>query len=141
MLTSSERKALIAALFLLPLTALMVRLYGFQRTKEKFTPGHVQHRGRDPSAELTHGYEIARMVNIAACRGVFKFNCLTRSLVLFYLLRRQGLSCQLAIGAQLRESRFSAHAWVELYGTPLNDTENVGVVFSAFNMTGNRSKP
>jgi transglutaminase superfamily protein len=45
--------------------------------------------------------------------------CLEQSLVLYYLLRRQGMPVRLAIGVQARP--FAAHAWVEHCGEPLND--------------------
>ena len=45
MLTSSERKTLIVASFLLPLTGVMVRLFGVQWTKEKLTPERMQPGG------------------------------------------------------------------------------------------------
>jgi hypothetical protein len=141
MLSRHERKAFCLALFALPLTALLVKVYGVQRTWTKLTPKSAGHSALPVSSQLTAGREVARMVSVAAHRGPYKATCLTRSLVLFWLLRRQGLPCELMIGTQLTGGLLSAHAWVELFGTPLNDKETVGEEFKAFDMTGDRSKP
>jgi hypothetical protein len=45
--------------------------------------------------------------------------CLERSLTLYYLLRRAGISATLRLGVQPHP--FAAHAWVEREGVPLND--------------------
>jgi transglutaminase-like putative cysteine protease len=45
--------------------------------------------------------------------------CLEQSLVLYYLLRRQGVPIRFVMGVQPRP--FGAHAWVEYEGTPVND--------------------
>jgi hypothetical protein len=47
--------------------------------------------------------------------------CLEQSLVLYYLLRRQGVPVRFAMGVQAHP--FAAHAWVEHRGEPLNDIE------------------
>jgi len=51
--------------------------------------------------------------------------CLEQSLVLYYILRRRGLAARYCQGVQ--SYPFTAHAWVEYQGTPLNDVpEHVG---------------
>lgn len=45
--------------------------------------------------------------------------CLEQSLVLYYLLRRQGVAVTFCMGVQAHP--FAAHAWVEYGGRPLND--------------------
>ncbi len=51
--------------------------------------------------------------------------CLEQSLVLYYILRRCGVAARYCQGVQ--SYPFTAHAWVEYQGTPLNDVpEHVG---------------
>jgi hypothetical protein len=45
--------------------------------------------------------------------------CLEQSLVLYYILRRRGLAAKYCQGVQ--SYPFTAHAWVEYRGAPLND--------------------
>lgn len=45
--------------------------------------------------------------------------CLEQSLVLYYLLRRQGVAAKFRMGVQAHP--FAAHAWVEYRGQVLND--------------------
>lgn len=65
------------------------------------------------------------MVELSSREGLREGNCLERSLALWWLLRRRGLSGQLRIGVRKREGKFEAHAWVEFEETVLNDSEEV----------------
>ena len=62
-----------------------------------------------------------------ALAGVFypgRARCLEQSLALFVLLRRRGIAAELRLGVQ--PYPFTAHAWVELDGVPLNErTETI----------------
>ena len=51
-------------------------------------------------------------------------NCLSRSLTLWWLLRRHGVAADVRLGVNLAEG-FAAHAWVEWQGQVLNDTPDV----------------
>ena len=64
---------------------------------------------------------IARMEAAAARNLFFSTNCLEQSLVLWWLLRRRGISAELRIGARKEVGRFEAHAWVEVDSVALND--------------------
>lgn len=59
-------------------------------------------------------------------------NCLKKSLVLWYLLRCQGIVSELRIGVRREQGEFQAHAWVEYQGIVLNDTPNVRQHFAMF---------
>jgi len=48
--------------------------------------------------------------------------CLEQSIVLYVLLRRRGVPAELKLGVQ--PSPFSAHAWVEHDGRPINEAED-----------------
>ena len=70
---------------------------------------------------------LARAVAIASRSGVFRPNCLVRSLALSRLLEGEQVpGWHLRIGVRERTGKFEAHAWVELDGEVLADsTEHV----------------
>jgi Transglutaminase-like superfamily len=51
-------------------------------------------------------------------------NCLVRSLTLWTLLLRRGVSTDLRVGFRKRDGRFEGHAWVEHAGAPINEDAN-----------------
>jgi len=54
-------------------------------------------------------------------RGPWASTCLTRSLVLYTMLRQHGHRPRFTVGVTGPEVRFSAHAWVSLGDTALGD--------------------
>lgn len=72
------------------------------------------------------------LVNIAARHTPFPVTCLTRSLLLQWLLRRRGVDSQLRIGVRLTQGALDAHAWVECDGVPVNDKPDVASQFAPF---------
>jgi hypothetical protein len=61
----------------------------------------------------------------------FEAKCLQRSLVLAWLLRREGISGQLRIGVRVSEAKLVAHAWIEVQGQPVNDSADYVATFDA----------
>ena len=59
-------------------------------------------------------------------RGPWTSTCLTRSLVLYAILRQHGYRPRFIIGVTGAESRFDAHAWVTLGDSALGDPRDVG---------------
>ncbi len=118
-----------AAAAWLPLFWLGLRLLG---------PPHFQAwlRRDNPSIEsslsLDEIVRIATLVNIAALHVPFPTTCLTRSLLLGWILRRRSVAAQLRIGVRLAEGALDAHAWVEYAGIPINDRPDVGQQFAPF---------
>jgi hypothetical protein len=96
-----------------------VNLLGFQRSL-----GMARWLGRGvrpmPDAGLTA--ESARVVITAAAFYPRRAMCLEQSLALFILLRRRGVDAQLKFGIQTLP--FSAHAWVEVDGMPVNEKQD-----------------
>ena len=72
----------------------------------------------------------ARMVRIAAERGLCRAKCLEQSLVLRWLLRRQGIDARIIFGARKEDEQMEAHAWVEIDGVPISDDEGAHQHFS-----------
>ena len=54
-------------------------------------------------------------------RGPWTSSCLTRSIVLYTLLRSHGYTPCLHIGVAGEPSRFLAHAWVTVQGRPVGE--------------------
>jgi hypothetical protein len=131
-LSWQERALLLQALVLLPFVSFCLHLLGMGRTQyalAKLCPHTISQSPETlwPQTETT-----ARMVAIAAHYSQLWTNCLKKSLVLWYLLRRQGIISELRIGVQHEVGKFQAHAWVEYQNIVLNDNQNVRQHFAMF---------
>jgi len=58
-------------------------------------------------------------------RGPWASTCLTRSLVLYAVLRQHGYRPRFIVGVAGAEARFGAHAWVTLGDTAVGDPRGV----------------
>ena len=79
-------------------------------------PGQTRSR----QAESATVAQTARIVNLAARVAPASSTCLHRSLTLWWLLARRGISSNLRVGVRRDDPRFQAHAWVEFDGTAVN---------------------
>jgi hypothetical protein len=127
-----ERSLLLQALILLPIVALCVHFLGMGRTQHALAKLCPQAISRSPEPMWPQVETTARMVAVAAHYSQFWANCLKRSLVLWYLLRRQGIFSDLRIGVQQRTGEVLAHAWIECQNKVLNDNPNVRQQFVPF---------
>lgn len=132
-LEAHERRFLVAALWMLPLTRLALSLFGFRRW-QSFLKRLVPHSSQpSPAGTATERGALAvRMVRAAARDGLGHPNCLSRSLVLWWLLARQGLAAELRIGARKNGDALEAHAWVELNGVVLGEEDDPHAHYAAF---------
>ena len=131
-LSWKERSLLLEALILLPLVALSLTLWGMRRTQSVLAQLSQQTMLVPSTALLPQVDKTARMVGIAAQYSLLRTNCLKKSLVLWCLLRRQGIESELRIGVRREQNEFQAHAWVEYEGIVLNDTQSVRQRFAMF---------
>jgi len=132
-LSSSERSTFLQAVVLLAATPLLLRWTRFRRGLS------VSARQRDGSYEidelrLTEARAIARMVAVAASHGFTRPRCLEHSLALWLLLRRRGIDCDLRLAVRRTDGRCEAHAWVEVCGVSLSDSEDPHRRFVAFDV-------
>jgi len=72
------------------------------------------------------------MVNTAV-RHVWRAStCLEKSLALWWLLGRQGIACEVRIGARKQGGKFEAHAWLERDGVAINEPQQEHRHYAAF---------
>lgn len=122
-LSGFERGLMLEAAATLLATWLGLRLVGFTRWKSALTWLALSANATTQlrAASKQRADAIARMSAAAARNLFFATNCLEKSLVLWWLLRRRGIAAELRIGARKELERFEAHAWVELDSRVLND--------------------
>lgn len=128
-LTGRERYLFVLAVLLLPMVRAGLWLLGLgplQRILDRLS--RVSRRSGIGRAEEVETR--ARAVSSAA-RHV-RASCLERSLLLWYLLRRQGVAAELRIGVRKAGSALQAHAWIEVDAQVLGDMADDGMHFTPF---------
>ncbi len=146
-----ERQLVVEALVLLPAVALALRIFGVRivcgtlartaglkacpagvgvcdRSGPKPCPATGSREGR-PDDEAR---AMRRALDIAARHTLVRPTCLTRSVTLWWLLRRRGIESTVRIGVRTANGGLEAHAWVERNGEVLNDSGDVGKQFAPF---------
>ena len=133
-LTPAERRLLIVSCGAAPLVTGGLALFGFRRVHAVMArwprPRNVRLRTANDAWERARS--AARVVTIAAGRGPVRATCLRRSLLLWWLLRWDGIETILRVGVNRDGGSLHAHAWVEYGGRPLNDAEDIALRFPAF---------
>lgn len=144
-LSPLERGMFFHSLWLLPMTACGLRLIGL-RNVESMMNSQVRRDQEPASGNASNRQRVAnaaaRMTEAASRYGVTRGNCLSKSLVLWHLLRRHGLGATLRVGGRKRRDSFEAHAWVELAGRSLDSSRDIQRSFVPFKgeLTGSRSE-
>ncbi len=126
------------AVVCLPLLTIGLRLFGLGRLRRLLVCFAIA--GRKPSrfgaADELEVVQYARgcatIIAMAGSSGLIKATCLPRSVMLWWLLLRRGVDCDLRLGVRTEDATLEAHAWVERNGVVLNDTEDVKQRYSAF---------
>ena len=134
MLAPHQRRLLLQALALVPLTALALRTCGFRRCSGALAR-LARRAGADPlppSAVRAAIGDTVRLFGVAVRRAPCAGTCLSRALVLWCLLRRQGVDADLRIGTRITAGELEAHAWVEYHGHPLAEDRRVHERYTAF---------
>ena len=128
-LNAMQKRMLLSAWLWLPLFWLGLRVLGLPRFQAWLlkTPAQSVH-----SLTLPVVRELGEAVNIAARHTPFPVTCLSRSLLLGWLLHRRGVASGLCIGVRLTQGKLDAHAWVECNGMPVNDWPDVVSRFTSF---------
>ena len=128
-LNGADQRTLLIAAFWMPLFWLGLRVWGLPRFQAR-----LQVSPMTPAVAMTLPdiQALGSLVSIAARHTLGPRTCLTRSLLLGWLLRHRGVDSQLRIGVRLTNGVLDAHAWVEWEGVPVNDQPDVGMQFASF---------
>jgi hypothetical protein len=133
-LPAPDRRLVLQLVALLPAVAAAIRIFGLRRVCRFLSRHPVIGEGAGAS-DAQGAREAARLVNAIACRIPGRPNCLTRSVTLWWILRRRGTDSALRIGVRTADGRFEAHAWVELDGLVVNDDADIAHRFAPFEGT------
>jgi len=124
---AKTRGIFLRAAVLLPVISLSLRVRGFRLTQQSlqnFSFFSNAEKGSALSALEGEPVRLAvRMVNAAARYGLGWPTCLEKSLVLWWLLRHEGIASCVRIGARMAGGKLEAHAWVEREGAAVNEPD------------------
>ncbi len=122
-----ERRAFLGAWIWLSLAKAGLATVGLARTTRILCPpAAATARGaKDVASEV-------KWIAIAARYVPGGASCLVRSVALLAVLRRRGLHSQLRIGVGDARPALEAHAWVEVDGVPVNDSDDVTARYRPF---------
>ena len=134
-LSAPERRYFFMGALFLPVAIVSLRMFNFRSVQQSLEKRHVDATrmdARDDAAIYAEVQTASRMVDAASRLGVARGNCLSKSITLWWLLRRQGIPVQLRLGARKTGDQLEAHAWVEMNGRVVNDSEDVRTKYSLF---------
>lgn len=136
LLRRGELGLLLQAPLLLPVAAMALRRWGLRRVQGAVArrPLRSDKADDDPAARQAAAERLGWCVQVAAAYGPWRANCLQRSLVLWWLLRRRGLEGDLRIGVRRDPASgvLEFHAWIEYGGFVLNDRRDVRQRYATF---------
>lgn len=120
-LPREERRAVLTMMWLVPALHVAVRVFDYRRTRAWLDRSSAQAAERTANSINALRLATSRVQVHSWLPG----NCLSRSLALWWLLRRRGYAPELRLGVSMAGGTFAAHAWVELDGRVLNDRQDV----------------
>ena len=129
-LKPTDRLLLLQITVALPLIALALSVCGFKRTYLGLS--RLAGSGRASGDPEMYKGQVKLWVRFVKQRGLFRGNCLSRSLVAWWLLRRRGMEVDLRIGTCKHSGEFQAHAWIEHRGLPVNAGPRVREHYATF---------
>lgn len=133
-LSPGNRRLLFQALLLLPIIHIALFFLGYSRLRgimEKLIPLKRIATQETETEVLHQAWDIARIVAIAAQRGLYRATCLRRSLLVWWFLRKENISSEICFGVRMVNQMLEAHAWVECDGIVINDAASVHENFQA----------
>jgi len=132
-LDQKQKRTVLVAAMMLVATRVGLRLLGF-RAWRKFLGSFGDRLATERVCEASFGraLAIARMQSSAERHLFFRPSCLEHSLVLHWMLRREGIAAAMRIGGRKQSGQFEAHAWIEVNGIPLGSAGTDGAEFVPF---------
>jgi len=130
-MSPADRRRCGRALYTLAWLGPCLRLAGLtrcQRWLARRAGGTAVVRG---AKALERAHEHAWALAVAVRNVPWRVRCLERSLALWWLLARDGISAEMRIGVRKLGRGIEAHAWVEVQGHPL-DTAKIDQTYAPF---------
>lgn len=103
---------------MIPLVTLLVRMIGIERTARWLTGG-IEGDYSPKYNNLENAMRLFQIQKKAVANSFWRGNCLSRSLVLHWLLHKNGVNSEFRLGVRTQPS-FKAHAWITFQKRPLN---------------------
>ena len=125
-LSFSDWLALVEAWWALAVFYLALRGMSYERLGQSARSGLTAASEPLPAARRLH-----RLVGWASHMHLLSMTCLAQSLALRWMLSRRGISSQLKIGATKVSGTFHAHAWLEMDGEKIGESEDGNGIFRA----------
>jgi Transglutaminase-like superfamily len=109
---------------LLPIITLALKFFSFNRVSQMLSQQSLM-KSNNPD-DLATAQMTASLVYRVANKLPLPSTCLARSMILSYILQSQHIRNEIVIGVQKSpESAFTAHAWVQVNETPLQQPSDV----------------
>jgi len=102
------------------------------------TPRPILNKIAGESNVLVLAQRLQLVVGMAARLHLLPMTCLVKALTLRFMLSRRGIEAQLRIGANKTSTGLSAHAWVEIQGQPISESEDLAERFKVIDVQINR---
>ena len=119
-LPARQRRVVGEALIALPLVRVGLAVIGVNRTYRLLAWAspvrEMRSSGAGGAEMVSAALAIARLVRAAAIYGRSGATCLPRALVTWAILRREGITSDVRLGARMCAGHFEAHAWIETAG-------------------------
>ncbi len=129
-LTSFEKKIFVQSILLLPALRIGLQFISYRRLIAFLQ--RTSNKGKPTGDEQRVTSDIEHMVRLAARYRMTGATCLTRSMTLWWLLRRQGVEGEIQFGVRRDGAEILAHAWIEIEGEVINDRPDIRQVFATF---------
>lgn len=139
-LSRSDLRVLLCALVLVPLITGMLELLGFRRVYavlERLLRSSRPSMIRDAESDHLRARTMRRLVQRAAAHSPVTARCLPVSIVVWAMLRFEGLPAALYFGVRSSSNGFAAHAWVESGSAVLDDESDLWRPFPSLPSTLN----
>ena len=124
-LSKSDRALVVRAMFLLPVVATSLKTVGLRRIQSWLTRNSLSPTVPQTEQTRANVRRATQMVAVACRLYPLRSSCLPRTIILWSLLRRQGIVTDIRIGTRSSQGEFQAHAWLEWNGEVLNDVADV----------------
>lgn len=121
-----ERRVLAMAWLGLPVAWLALRVLPFTLIQQRLDRPKSTHANR---AAAPSPRDLGRLIDLAARACPVPANCLTKSVLLCWMLQHYGVPHELTIGVRHGDTGLQAHAWVQCDGLPVNDRGDIAAQF------------